>query len=173
MAIFSALFSIQNSNNLVRNVLRFHLGRFGHHQQFNVHIANNNTVFIFMDCPAYVVGPVLFVHLLLLKCSTFEMGHRIRPVHTSLQIFSACNRQSLCEIGEFSSFFVLNALQHYKFAATSDWLVWSLNHRHLIKRTEYSFWKCSLNSFSLRESANELESLHWIWISRSNLLIHL
>ena len=116
---------------------------------------------------------ILFVHLLLLKCSTFEMGHRIRPVHTSLQIFSACNRQSLCEIGEFSSFFVLNALQHYKFAATSDWLVWSLNHRHLIKRTEYSFWKCSLNSFSLRESANELESLHWIWISRSNLLIHL
>ena len=116
---------------------------------------------------------ILFVHLLLLKCSTFEMGHRIRPVHTSLQIFSACNRQSLCKIGEFSSFFVLNALHHYKFAATSDWLVWSLNHRHLIKRTEYSFWKCSLNSFSLRESANELESLHWIWISRSNLLIHL
>ena len=116
---------------------------------------------------------ILFVHLLLLKCSTFGMGRRIRPVHTSLQIFSACNRQSLCEIGEFSSFFVLNALQHYKFAATSDWLVWSLNHRHLIKRTEYSFWKCSLNSFSLRESANELESLHWIWISRSNLLIHL
>ena len=116
---------------------------------------------------------ILFVHLLLLKCSTFEMGHRIRPVHTSLQIFSACNRQSLCKIRKFSSFFVLNALQHYKFAATSDWLVWSLNHRHLIKRTEYSFWKCSLNSFSLRESANELESLHWIWISRSNLLIHL
>ena len=59
MAIFSALFSIQNSNNLVRNVLRFHLGRFGHHQQFNVHIANHNTVFIFMDCPAYGVGPNL------------------------------------------------------------------------------------------------------------------
>ena len=115
---------------------------------------------------------ILFVHLLLLKCSTFEMGHRIRPVHTSLQIFSACNRQSLCKIRKFSSF-LLNALHHYKFAATSDWLVWSLNHRHLIKRTEYSFWKCSLNSFSLRESANELESLHWIWISRSNLLIHL
>ena len=74
MAIFSALFSIQNSNNLVRNVLRFHLGRFGHHQQFNVHIANHNTVFIFMDCPAYGVGPVLFVHLLLLKCSTFKMA---------------------------------------------------------------------------------------------------
>ena len=62
---------------------------------------------------------ILFVHLLLLKCSTFEMGHRIRPVHTSLQIFSACNRQSLCKIRKFSSF-LLNALHHYKFAATSD-----------------------------------------------------